>query len=79
MENEDALAYVEQKPEANRLQLLAQVAEGLAYLHGLEQPVIHGDLKTATVFISHTGNARIADFGLSELVEEEKPPRYPTE
>ncbi|KDQ10445.1 hypothetical protein BOTBODRAFT_89915, partial [Botryobasidium botryosum FD-172 SS1] len=31
------------------------------------------------IFISSTGVARIADFGLSEFVEGEKPPRYSTE
>jgi len=78
MENGDALAYVKRKPEVNRLQL---VADGLHYLHtGLEQPVIHGDLKAANVFITDTGDAHIADFGLSELVGEEKPSeRYSTE
>ncbi|KDQ09478.1 hypothetical protein BOTBODRAFT_179023 [Botryobasidium botryosum FD-172 SS1] len=62
MEN-DVLAYVEQNPQANRLLL---VADGLQYLHtGIDVPVIHGDLKTANIFIPSTGV--------------EKPQRYPTE
>ncbi|KDQ09490.1 hypothetical protein BOTBODRAFT_137788 [Botryobasidium botryosum FD-172 SS1] len=80
MENGDALAYVRRRPQANRLQLVAQVADGLHYLHaGINKPVIHGDLKAANIFISSTGVARIADFGLSEFSEREKPPRYSTE
>ncbi|KDQ09112.1 hypothetical protein BOTBODRAFT_37355 [Botryobasidium botryosum FD-172 SS1] len=79
MENGDALTYVKKRPQANRLQLLAQVAEGLDYLHtGPKNPVIHGDLKAANVLISSAGVARIADFGLSELVEGEKAPRCST-
>ncbi|KDQ19478.1 hypothetical protein BOTBODRAFT_126335 [Botryobasidium botryosum FD-172 SS1] len=80
MEEGDALAYVKRKPQADRLQLLVQIADGLRYLHtGMKKPVIHGDLKAANIFISNAGVARIADFGLSEFVEGEKPPRYSTE
>ncbi|KDQ09403.1 hypothetical protein BOTBODRAFT_137720 [Botryobasidium botryosum FD-172 SS1] len=80
MENGDALSYVTQNPRANRLQLLVQAADGLHYLHtGITKPVVHGDLKAANIFISSTGVARIADFGLSEYAEEEKPPRYSSE
>ncbi|KDQ09404.1 hypothetical protein BOTBODRAFT_178967 [Botryobasidium botryosum FD-172 SS1] len=80
MENGDALAYVKQKPQADRLKLLAQIAEGLYYLHTRpKNPVIHGDIKAANVLISSSGVACIADFGLSELIEDEKAPRYSTE
>ncbi|KDQ08816.1 hypothetical protein BOTBODRAFT_118116, partial [Botryobasidium botryosum FD-172 SS1] len=76
MENGDALKYVRRRPQANRLWMLVQVGEGLHYLHTRPRnPVIHGDLKAANVFISSTGVARITDFGLSELVEDEKAPR----
>ncbi|KDQ09413.1 hypothetical protein BOTBODRAFT_526202 [Botryobasidium botryosum FD-172 SS1] len=79
MENGNALAYVKQRTQANRLQLLVQVAEGMLYLHTRpKNPVIHGDLKAANVLISSAGVARIADFGLSELVEDEKAPRCST-
>ncbi|KDQ12772.1 hypothetical protein BOTBODRAFT_410245 [Botryobasidium botryosum FD-172 SS1] len=66
MENGDALTYVQRSPDANPLQLLAQVAEGLSYLH--KERVIHGDLKAANIFVSHSGHACIADFGLSEFL-----------
>ncbi|KDQ05840.1 hypothetical protein BOTBODRAFT_122208, partial [Botryobasidium botryosum FD-172 SS1] len=88
MENGNALTYVKRKPQANRLQLLIQVAEGLHYLHTWpKNPIIHGDLRAvssayfsrANIFISSTGVAHIADFGLSELVEDEKAPRCSTE
>ncbi|KDQ05848.1 hypothetical protein BOTBODRAFT_39942 [Botryobasidium botryosum FD-172 SS1] len=77
MENGDASEYVRRRPQANRVQLLVQVAEGLHYLHTwLQNPVIHGNLKATNVLISGTGVVRIANFALSELVEDEKDPRH---
>ncbi|KDQ16034.1 hypothetical protein BOTBODRAFT_97408, partial [Botryobasidium botryosum FD-172 SS1] len=68
MENGHVLDYVQTNPDADRVCLLAQVADGLEYLHNLEpEPVIHGDLRGPNILISPSGDARIADFGLSEL------------
>ncbi|KDQ16351.1 hypothetical protein BOTBODRAFT_75512, partial [Botryobasidium botryosum FD-172 SS1] len=70
MENGHALEFVEKHPEANCLKLVTQVAAGLEYLHTFQPVVIHGDIKGSNVFISKSGNACIADFGLSELQDE---------
>ncbi|KDQ10452.1 hypothetical protein BOTBODRAFT_36149 [Botryobasidium botryosum FD-172 SS1] len=80
MSNGDAPGYINRRPGTDRLRLLMQVADGLNYLHnGLERPVIHGDLRAANILVSDSGDACIADFGLSELKEGDKPPRYSTE
>ncbi|KDQ11463.1 hypothetical protein BOTBODRAFT_456001 [Botryobasidium botryosum FD-172 SS1] len=79
MENGHALDYLKLNPETDRVQLLIQVAAGLSYLHGLEPPVVHGDLKANNIFITSPGIARIADFGLSEIVEGASLPRCSTE
>ncbi|KDQ17174.1 hypothetical protein BOTBODRAFT_105820 [Botryobasidium botryosum FD-172 SS1] len=68
MENGDLGTYIKANPKADRLRLLTQIATGLEYLHTSD--VVHGDLKAANVFISGTGDARIGDFGLSEVVSE---------
>ncbi|KDQ07873.1 hypothetical protein BOTBODRAFT_94459, partial [Botryobasidium botryosum FD-172 SS1] len=78
MENGHAFEFVQKHPEADCLQLLAQVAKGLEYLHAFNPPVIHGDLRGPNILISEFGNAYIADFGLSELNLEGYDPRYST-
>ncbi|KDQ15058.1 hypothetical protein BOTBODRAFT_32053 [Botryobasidium botryosum FD-172 SS1] len=65
MENGTALEYVRRNPSANTLQLLVEVAQGLEYMHTLDMPIIHGDLKGDNVLVSEAGVAYLSDFGLS--------------
>ncbi|KDQ09873.1 hypothetical protein BOTBODRAFT_116602, partial [Botryobasidium botryosum FD-172 SS1] len=78
MTNGHALAFVKQNADADVPKLLAQVADGLAYLHTFHPQVVHGDLKGANIFISESGDACIADFGLSELKDPTQEPTYST-
>ena len=48
------------------LQILEQIAEGLAYAH--QHEVIHRDLKPANILFDDAGNARICDMGLAKLL-----------
>ncbi|KAF9072306.1 kinase-like domain-containing protein [Rhodocollybia butyracea] len=51
-----------------KLKHAAQVAEGLVYLHGLDPPVAHGDIKGANILVSDDRRSCcLADFGLSVL------------
>jgi serine/threonine protein kinase len=53
----DALDLIEQ---------LQQIATGMEYLHALQPPVLHRDLKSANVLIAEGGQRlAIADFGLA--------------
>ncbi|KAG8723152.1 hypothetical protein FRC09_004546 [Ceratobasidium sp. 395] len=52
-------------PEADRMDLCFQVANGLLYLHA--SGVVFGDLKAQNVLIDHGGTAKLTDFGLSVL------------
>ncbi|KZP04423.1 kinase-like protein [Athelia psychrophila] len=53
----------------HRLQLLCEVAAGLAYLHALG--VVHGDLTGANILIADDdGSACLCDFGLSSIAAE---------
>ncbi|KDQ21212.1 hypothetical protein BOTBODRAFT_195492 [Botryobasidium botryosum FD-172 SS1] len=70
MTNGNARDYVQTHPNANCLLLLAQIAEGLEYLHNFEPPIIHGDLRGHNILISESGDACITDFGLSQVMGE---------
>ncbi|KAJ6372762.1 hypothetical protein OIU76_027145 [Salix suchowensis] len=48
-----------------RLKIAMEIAEGLAYLHSLERPVIHKDLKPANILLDKSYTAKISDFGLA--------------
>ncbi|KAG6910448.1 hypothetical protein DXG01_010373 [Tephrocybe rancida] len=63
MENGDVGAYLKQNPGADRLSLVADVAEGLLYLH--RNNIIHGDLKGPNILVDDVGRARVCDFGIS--------------
>jgi serine/threonine protein kinase len=50
-----------------KLRLALDVASGMSFLHGSR--IVHRDLKSGNVLIDSTGRAKIADFGLSKLVD----------
>ncbi|MEM9074811.1 MAG: protein kinase, partial [Myxococcota bacterium] len=54
------------------LEVLAQVAEGLAALH--DAGVIHRDLKPSNVIVAKGPHAKITDFGISRLVTHDSIP-----
>ncbi|KAK1666607.1 hypothetical protein QYE76_054766 [Lolium multiflorum] len=49
----------------------ADVARGLAYLHG--RSVVHGDIKSRNVVVGADGRAKIADFGCARSVGSGRP------
>ena len=56
-------------PFTEKLLYLLQIARGLAYAHG--QGVIHRDVKPANVRILEDGTAKIMDFGIAKLAQQE--------
>jgi len=69
MANGNAIAYVQRNPRADRLRSLEQAATGLNYLHTFDPPIVHGDVRGCNIFVSASGDACIADFGLSHALE----------
>ena len=59
--------------ESELIVQLAQVASGMAYLHALEPPVLHRDLKSANILLGNGGERlAIADFGLARFEDTHK-------
>ncbi|XP_024022257.1 probable receptor-like protein kinase At2g42960 [Morus notabilis] len=52
-----------------RHKIIRGVANGLAYMHDLEKPIIHRDIKAENIFLDSEFEAHIADFGLARMVE----------
>ena len=51
--------------EAEAWKLLKDAASGLAYLHEMEPPVIHQDIKPENILIADNGSYMLTDFGVS--------------
>ncbi|CAI5966132.1 unnamed protein product [Closterium sp. NIES-65] len=51
-----------------RLQLVVGAAEGVAYLHSFETPIVHRNLKPSSILVGEHNHAKIADFGLLKLL-----------
>ncbi|KAE9388623.1 kinase-like protein [Gymnopus androsaceus JB14] len=69
MSNGDIVSYAKNSSLnlSTKLEHTIQIAEGLFYLHELDPPVVHGDIKGANILISDDRRCCLADFGLSVL------------
>lgn len=54
-------------PEETISRLAVELAASLAYLH--DQGVTHRDIKPGNILVSRDGTARLADFGIAQLVD----------
>jgi len=48
------------------------IARGMDYLHTRPQPIIHRDLKSPNILVSHDWTVKVADFGVSRVVDYDK-------
>lgn len=56
----------QQIPMKIKLEMIIQVCKALDYAH--KNGVIHRDIKPANILIDRHGNARVADFGIAQIV-----------
>eukprot|EP00727_Mastigamoeba_balamuthi_P013184 m51a1_g8489 putative serine threonine kinase (1235) ;mRNA; f:551113-558982 len=53
-----------------RLNVLNDIASGMAYLHGSNPPIIHCDLKSSNILLSECMEAKVCDFGLTVIAQQ---------
>jgi serine/threonine protein kinase len=52
--------------------IIQGICQGLQFLHELQRPIIHMDLKPGNILLDDNLMPKIADFGLSRLFGEEQ-------
>uniref|UniRef100_A0A1J3E2A1 Serine/threonine-protein kinase TOUSLED n=1 Tax=Noccaea caerulescens TaxID=107243 RepID=A0A1J3E2A1_NOCCA len=57
-------------PEKEARIIIVQIVQGLLYLNKRSQKIIHYDLKPGNVLFDEFGVAKVTDFGLSKIVED---------
>ncbi|GMI84118.1 TOUSLED [Hibiscus trionum] len=58
-------------PEKEARIIIVQIFQGLVYLNKRAQKIIHYDLKPGNVLFDELGIAKVTDFGLSKIVEDD--------
>jgi serine/threonine protein kinase len=54
-------------PEAQALSYINQVCDALEYLHSLQPPIIHRDIKPQNIKVTPTGQVFLVDFGIAKV------------
>ncbi|KAK0442716.1 kinase-like domain-containing protein [Desarmillaria tabescens] len=70
MEYGNIMTCLSERPhQIQRITAITQVAEGIAYLHGLNPPIVHADIRGANILVKDDLSCCLSDFGLALAVE----------
>ncbi|KIM79649.1 hypothetical protein PILCRDRAFT_790992 [Piloderma croceum F 1598] len=72
----DVASYAQSKNNYKKLDLLRQIAKGLAYLHSRCSPIIHGNLCSDNVMVDVSGRPRICEYDLVRVLEYNPEPNH---
>jgi len=61
--------FIGKMSEEEAWKLLRDTASALAYLHGMNPPILHQDIKPANILLDDNGNYMLTDFGVSTQVK----------
>ncbi|KAF9529674.1 kinase-like domain-containing protein [Crepidotus variabilis] len=64
--------FIKTHPEHDKYLAISQIADGLDYLHNLDPPVWHKDIKGENVLVNDDLVCMITDFDLSWILEEQR-------
>ncbi|PBL04500.1 kinase-like protein [Armillaria gallica] len=69
MENGNIMSFLATNPAHDRLGSIKEVASGMAYLHSLDPPIVHADIRGVNIMVTDDYRCCLADFGLALTVE----------
>jgi len=61
------MVYLENHPGHDRGVAIRQVADAMCYLHEVDPPVIHADIRGANILVGDDLRCYLADFGLASI------------
>ncbi|KAG7444178.1 kinase-like protein [Guyanagaster necrorhizus] len=75
MRQGNIIEYLQRNPEdePTRLDFIIEIADAIQWLHDLQPPVVHTDIKGLKFLISNFRHCYLADFGLSFIVGNHNP------
>ncbi|PBK62810.1 kinase-like protein [Armillaria solidipes] len=73
MENGNIMSFLAANPGHDRLVSIKEVASGMAYLHSLDPPIVHADIRGVNILVTDDYRCCLADFGLALAVETQAP------
>ncbi|KAK0465850.1 kinase-like domain-containing protein, partial [Armillaria novae-zelandiae] len=77
MHHGNIIEYLQDNPNdpRERLELIIKIADAIQWLHSLQPPVVHANIKGANILISNDMHCYLADFGLAFVIETFNPRR----